>query len=282
MLKLLLYLRINLSYLKSVLLIQKRLNMKKIFFLIAVLFINISAFAIPWQKSMLRIKEEHGRAISVTIDGKRFNKIGRSLTVNDVSSGRHMIKIYRYNSNGHGYANGILVYQGNLTLKPSHIYYLTIANKALDIEENCCIDDYGHWNNNDTWDRYEDQDDNSWNNNNQWNNNPRDNYNENTWDAYTGVMSNGRFQLLLDQVRKASFESSKVNVAKQALRNNKITCDQLVSLLHEFSFESTKVQFAKDNYRNIVDKRNFFLINDVFTFQSSKDELTEFLNRQER
>ena len=282
MLKLLLYLRINLSYLKSVLLIQKRLNMKKIFFLIAVLFINISAFAIPWQKSMLRIKEEHGRAISVTIDGKRFNKIGRSLTVNDVSSGRHMIKIYRYNSNGHGYANGILVYQGNLTLKPSHIYYLTIANKALDIEENCCIDDYGHWNNNDTWDRYEDQDDNSWNNNNQWNNNPRDNYNENTWDAYTGVMSNGRFQLLLDQVRKASFESSKVNVAKQALRNNKITCDQLVSLLHEFSFESTKVQFAKDNYRNIVDKRHFFLINDVFTFQSSKDELTEFLNRQER
>lgn len=256
--------------------------MKKIFFLIAVFFINISAFAIPWQKSMLRIKEEHGRAISITIDGKRFNKIGRSLTVNDVSSGRHMIKIYRYNSNGHGYANGILVYQGNLNLKPSHIYYLTVANKVLDIEENCCIDDYGHWNNNDTWDRFEDQDDNSWNNNNQWNNNPRDNYNENTWDAYTGVMSNGRFQLLIDQVRKASFESSKVNVAKQALRNNKITCDQLISLLNEFSFESTKVQFAKDNYRNVVDKRNFFLINDVFTFQSSKDELTEFLNRQER
>jgi hypothetical protein len=105
---------------------------------------------------------------------------------------------------------------------------------------------------------------------------------EYTWNDYNGGMSNGRFQQLIDQVRKASFESSKVSVAKQALRNNNISVDQLKSILNEFSFESTKLQFAKDNYSKVINKRDFFLINDVFTFQSSKDDLNQFLERQQR
>ena len=61
----------------------------------------------------------------------------------------------------------------------------------------------------------------------------QNNYEENTWNDYNGGMSNGRFQQLSDQVRKASYESSKVSVAKQALRNNNISVDQLKSILNE-------------------------------------------------
>jgi hypothetical protein len=44
-------------------------------------------------------------------------------------------------------------------------------------------------------------------------------------------------------------------------------------------FRSTKLQFAKDAYKSVTDKNNYFLINDTFTFQSSKDDLLEFLER---
>jgi hypothetical protein len=147
------------------------------------------------------------------------------------------------------------------------------------------MDDYGKWNNNDNWDKWDDNyenNDRSWNNNKRWDKNNNNNFDDNSWDSYTGVMSDGRFQLLIEQVRKASFESSKVNIAKSALQNNQLTVNQLILILNEFSFESTKLQFAKDNYRNVVDRKNFFMVNDVFTFQSSKDDLSDFLNRTQR
>lgn len=63
------------------------------------------------------------------------------------------------------------------------------------------------------------------------------------------------------------------------LRNTKLTVAQLMGILKELTFESTKLQFAKDNYNKLVDPRNAFLINDLFTFQSSKDDFLEFIDR---
>jgi hypothetical protein len=176
-------------------------------------------------------------------------------------------------------------------MKPGRIYYATVFNNGIDIEENCCIDDYGHWNNNDRWDDWDSEND-CWNNNHNWDpkpyrdpepwQNPNDHYEENTWNAYGNAMSTGRYQQLIEQIRKASFESSKVSVANTGLRNNRVTVQQLIGILQEFSFESTKLDFAKKNYRTVTDKRNFFLINDVFTFQSSKDDLNEFIQQNER
>lgn len=257
---------------------------------------------------MLRVRETFGRTISITIDGKRFNKLGRTLTVGDLPSGRHAIKVYAYNSNGYGYRNGKLIYQGSLTTRPGRIYYLNVNRMTMDLEENCCIDDYGQWNQNDNWDNWDDEHQ-CWNNNQNWKNNDNhrkdddyynswnnkndnedwrknddgryeDDYNDRNWNNYSGVMSSGGYNQLIDQIRKASFESSKVSVANTGLRGNRITVQQLVGILREFSFESTKLDFAKSSYRMVVDKRNYFLVNDVFTFQSSKDDLNEFLQKQ--
>ncbi len=246
-----------------------------------------------WNKGMIRVREERGRSISVTIDGQRYQKIGRTVSIPNVQPGRHMIKVFTYNSNGYGYRNGILLYQGNITVNPGSIYYCSVIDRGMDVEENCCIDDYGHWNNNDNWDNW-DEESHTWNNNrrwnrdDRWNNNNHYNYNddndarhyeENEWAHFNGGLSNSRYLQLIDQVRKASFESSKVNVLNVMLRNTTFTVAQMSGMLKELSFESTKLQFAKDNYSKLSDKRNAFLINDLFTFQSSKDDFLEFLNR---
>jgi hypothetical protein len=264
--------------------------MKRLLFFIGILIMQIQANA-AWRNTMIRLRHEMGRTISITIDGRKYNKIGRSITVSDLPPGNHRIKIYKYNSNGYGYSNGILIYQGNLQTRPGRIYYLIASNSGLDIEENCCIDDYGHWNNDENWDREErweqriDDGDMNWNNNQRWDNDRDRNRNRNRdqndrdWGNFNGQMSEGRFSQLIEQVRKASFETAKVSVAKQALRDNRISCNQLLRILNELSFESTKLQFAKDAYNSVVDRNNYYLINDAFTFQSSKEDLMDHINK---
>lgn len=268
--------------------------MKKLFLLLLI-FTNIQVFA-AWHKSMVRVREERGRTISVTIDGIRYNKLGRTISIPNLEPGKHTIKVFAYNSNGYGYRSGIMLYQGNITLRAGRIYYCTAFEKALDIEENCCIDDYGHWNQNDNWDNW-DVTSRRWNNNNKWYdeesarennkdwnnnyyNNRNNNYEDNDWARYNGAISTSRYNQLIEQVRNSSFESSKVDVVNLMLKNNKINVDQLIGILKEFSFESTKLQFAEDNYYKVVDKGNYFLVSNVFTFQSSKDEMIKFLEMQ--
>jgi hypothetical protein len=258
-------------------------------FLFIFLFAAQNTFA-RWNKGMLRIREERGRSISVTIDGMRYNKIGKTITVPNLSPGRHMIKVFAYNSNGYGYRNGLMLYQGTIDVHAGTIYYCSVIDRGMDVEENCCIDDYGHWNNNDNWDNW-DEESQTWNNNRKWNhddrwnndtdrNNDNNNYEDNNWAHYNGGLSNSRYIQLIDQVRKASFESSKVTVLNTMLRNTTLTVAQMLGILRELTFESTKLQFAKDNYNKMTDKRNAFMINDLFTFQSSKDDFLEFLGRQ--
>lgn len=281
--------------------------MKKLLLFTLILLMNLASDA-HYKQCMLRIREDRGRTISVTIDGRRYNKISRTLTVGDLPAGRHSLKIFAYNSNGYGYRNGRLIYSGNITTRPGGIYYCSVERGDLEVEENCCIDDYGRWNQDDNWENW-DEDNHCWNNNQNWRNNdaPRheddyynswnnrndnddwrkrnnertdDDYNDRNWNNYSGVMSNGGYNQLLDQIRKASFESSKVSAAKTGLKGNKITVNQLIGILNEFTFESTKLDFAKSSYRMVVDRRNYILVNDVFTFQSSKDDLNDFLQKQ--
>lgn len=292
-----------------------RLNLYKYaLLLLAIVSIHFESNA-SWNRAMLRLREDQGRTITVSIDGKRFNKMGRTITVGDLPVGRHDIKVFRYNSNGHGYQVGNLIYAGKILIKPGRIYYCTVFRNSMDIEENCCVDDYGHWNQNDNWDDW-DQDNNRWNNNRKWTNDDRhkgdddldrnndwtnrndndnwkndnrdhwnrknqdNNYDGETWNNFKGQISNGRFDQLIEQIRKASFESSKVSTANAGLMNVQITVKQLIGILNELSFESTKLDFAKNNYKKLIDKRNFYLINDAFDFQSSKDEINDFISKQ--
>jgi hypothetical protein len=43
-----------------------------------------------------------------------------------------------------------------------------------------------------------------------------------------------------------------------------------------FSFEASKLEIAKYAWHHVVDKGNYFTINDAFTFDSSVDELNEY------
>lgn len=91
------------------------------------------------------------------------------------------------------------------------------------------------------------------------------------------AMSSLDFDKAVAQIKAQTFEESKMKVAKQVLKNNYMNCTQIKTIMKLFDFEESKLDFAKAAYDRCVEKNNYYLLNDAFTFSSSVDDLNEFL-----
>ena len=80
-------------------------------------------------------------------------------------------------------------------------------------------------------------------------------------------------QLISDE----AFDSSRLTVAKQVVSANPMTANQILGICKLFSFESNKLNFAKYAYGYCVDQNKYYLLNDAFSYESSKRELDEFI-----
>jgi hypothetical protein len=58
--------------------------------------------------------------------------------------------------------------------------------------------------------------------------------------------------------------------------------DQLVDILNQMWFESSKLELAKYGYNNMDNVRGFYKVYDVFSFSSSVDELTEYIESNKK
>jgi hypothetical protein len=90
-------------------------------------------------------------------------------------------------------------------------------------------------------------------------------------------MSDFEFEQLVHTISRMSFESSRMQVTKQALSANMVSSRQVAELVRMMTFESSKLELAKFAYRNTLDKQNYFIINDAFTFESSILDLNNFI-----
>ncbi len=92
------------------------------------------------------------------------------------------------------------------------------------------------------------------------------------------VVSNADMNQIKSSIGKENFASTKMNIAKQAISGKKcFTVTQLKEIILLFSFEDNKLDLAKYSYVYCSDKQNYYQINDVFNFSSSKDELNKFI-----
>ncbi|HMX96993.1 MAG TPA: DUF4476 domain-containing protein [Bacteroidia bacterium] len=86
------------------------------------------------------------------------------------------------------------------------------------------------------------------------------------------------FSDLKQSISSKSFEDSKMTIAKQVLRNNCLFTSQVKELMGLFTFEESKLDFAKYAYDFTYDIGNYFKVNDMFTFESSIDDLNNYIN----
>ena len=103
-------------------------------------------------------------------------------------------------------------------------------------------------------------------------------------DHYRGdcrnLMTGQEVDRLVQIMRSRDFESTKLSIARDAVRNGSILAEDLKRVLQQFDHESTRVEFAKYAYDYVCDKEHFYYIYDLFRFDSSVQELERYTGRR--
>jgi hypothetical protein len=188
----------------------------------------------------------------------------------DLSAGNNNISIYQ---------NGFLIYRTRLNIRNNNRMVLDFfTGKGLYL-----LDTYPVQNKTYGFNEWDDIWNNPYNNHNYGNfgNNPYDNYGNsygNNYGNYGMVMDSVSFNQFMNVLKKNTFENSKMDIIKQQSKTGAFTSQQIKSILMSLNYEANKLEMAKLLYRNCADKQNFFLVYDVFSFESSKKELMDFIS----
>ncbi|MBK9399954.1 MAG: DUF4476 domain-containing protein [Bacteroidetes bacterium] len=91
-------------------------------------------------------------------------------------------------------------------------------------------------------------------------------------------MSPQDFDDLKQTVSSKSFEETKFTISKQVLQDRCMLVSQVKQMMLIFTFEQTRLDFAKFAYDRTYDIGNYFKVNDAFTFESSIEDLNEYID----
>lgn len=79
------------------------------------------------------------------------------------------------------------------------------------------------------------------------------------------------------QLKAEAFSETKFAIFKQIFASECLTIIQIRELTKQFSFDQDKIDLVKMAYNSCVEKQRYYLLNDVFSFSSSKQEFATFL-----
>lgn len=200
-------------------------------------------------------------SLVVEVDGHhRYDLDHQTITVRDLAPGYHHIKIYREKKRGNGrfgFGNKReMIYNSRVLLRDGFHTDLIISRTGKVFIDEQWIDRNNPW--------YDDDDDYF---------DPRDR-------DFNRAMTDHEFTMVKEALRKEWFENNRATSAKQVIDGNFMTSEQVKQMLQLFTFENHKLDLAKYAYGKTVDQRNYFIVNDVFMFSSSKDELARYIRNR--
>ena len=86
------------------------------------------------------------------------------------------------------------------------------------------------------------------------------------------------FENLKYTIVHTSFDGEKLIIAKQAIAAHRVTSQQVLELMRLFSFDSKKLELAKFAYSYTIDKQNYYIVNNGFSFSSSVKKLNAYIS----
>jgi hypothetical protein len=281
--------------------------MKKIFTL-ALLFVSYALFA-GISDSRITITNLSNQQIQVDIDGKRYNNRVNGdenlVLVPSIPAGYHTIKIYTVTIVGNDTRPGMapkkltLLFQRNFSLKAQFHTDILINRFGKVMVDELSMNDRnyvdmegpsrpGNGNGNNG----------GWNNGNgngngngggigNGNNGNNGNGGWNNGNGNGGGIGNGNngprpmadqsFANFRDVLVKERVDASRVTIAKQVIAQNYFTTEQIKQIVQLFSFDNYKLDIAKYAYPNVLNRQDYFIIYEVFSFSSSKEDLANFI-----
>jgi hypothetical protein len=92
-----------------------------------------------------------------------------------------------------------------------------------------------------------------------------------------GPMGKQSFQKMKSFIESQSFSETRMNTAKVSTSNACLSVTQVKEIASLMMLDSDKLAYAKYAYDHCVDKANFYQVSEIFSFNSTKDELNKFL-----
>ncbi|WP_462280646.1 DUF4476 domain-containing protein [Salinivirga cyanobacteriivorans] len=94
------------------------------------------------------------------------------------------------------------------------------------------------------------------------------------------MMSATAFEKAKKSIAGKTFEDSKMTMAKQITKSHCLTATQIKEVMELLEYESTRVEYAQFAYPKCQNKNEYYIVNDAFEYESSIDELNEFIDAQ--
>jgi hypothetical protein len=261
-------------------------------------------------RSIIKVRLTDNSPISVAVDNKYFNEANRVLTVSHLPPGRHRLKVFLASTDPR-ISSRRTVYDGYFRVSPGTINYIVVDRfkgtvrintaKRSDVETHDAHDpiDRSKYPQHDRGgrgdDRYNDRDkdryDDKYSSRDQaydYDRNDRDDRYNPRDDRYNDGHGSGRVMSQRDmddlRARVASriTDTDKLKMLKSGLAGRDFTTEQVRVMLSWLSFDSSKLDFAGWAYDNVLDRTNFWRLEDVFSFGSSKDEFNSIINNGRR
>lgn len=78
---------------------------------------------------------------------------------------------------------------------------------------------------------------------------------------------------LADQMNRARFDGRKVQLAKNAIRNNRLFAVDLQYLLQQLTFDDAKVELAAFGFSRVCNTQDYYMVFEALSYQSSVRKL---------
>lgn len=237
-------------------------------FLLVILLSIAQATAAGRLRSAIKIRFNDNRPITISIDGRNYDRHGRSLTLGNLPAGWHNIRVYEYIEYRKGGGRAKLIYTGSVRVKSGVVMYCVVdANtRRMRIRTEDISDLYVD---------YEDA--------NSIDDNIPPKHDEPTDERMNRsdeAVTKSDLKELETLVENKITDTDKLKMLKRALKDERYYVSDVKSMMSWLSFESSRLDFAKWSYTRVLNPESYWKLDDSFNFSSSTDELHNFIKRQ--
>lgn len=246
--------------------------MKKIslFFIIALSIITVSFAQYPTynnytRPAVLQIVSANQKLLQVKVNNMEYyNEWATQHVFNNIYPNNYFITILKLDAN---FTIGNPIYKGYLYIKEGMRCKITIdsVNKYtiqyFPLPYNVTFQLPPNWNNN-NWPQQQP---------------PNAGYPNNI-----SILSNEELQTLLKEMKDQWTDNEAMtNTIKRFARSRMFETDQVVQIVKQFRFADEQLKCAKLLYKYTEDKINYNKVADALTFNSSKQDLYDYINKQD-
>ncbi len=233
------------------------------------------------QNSKLKIRLWNNAKFKVVLDYHPYQKT-TEFGLRNIESGTHALKIIRTKRNKHN--NGVftqVLYKGTIKIpRNSKVSAVVTPNKRLKLKitkQRKNHNSHGHHGDHHAgYYGSSDFNDGLWSSNDCGNGFSSSGYGSH-FNQNQG-MDEVRFENLMHSLERISFDTGKLSIASEAVKRNNLSSSQVTDVMSLFSFDKSRLKFAMSAYGTTIDKENYFMVNEEFTFASNANRLSDYIN----